>query len=211
MDNRELAQSERQQLCNLFDDVGPDHPTLCAGWTTAHLAAHLVNRERNPLTGPGLMLGGPFERYTESTLEKTRVNTDYADLVERVRTGPPSLLGPFDGAVNMTEYFVHHEDVRRAAPGAQPRSDVGDLEDALWDQQGRRTRLLIRRLDDLDLTVARPSGEQKHIGGGSRPVTLVGPATEIVLFLSGRREAAVVQIDGEAGAATELREGKLGL
>ena len=41
MTKRELAQSERQQLCDLFEEVGPDQDTLCEGWTTAHLAAHL--------------------------------------------------------------------------------------------------------------------------------------------------------------------------
>jgi uncharacterized protein (TIGR03083 family) len=41
-----LARAERAALCDLFDEVGPDAPTLCAGWTTRDLAAHLVIRER---------------------------------------------------------------------------------------------------------------------------------------------------------------------
>lgn len=211
MSNGELAQSERQELCDLMDEVGPDHETLCEGWTTAHLAAHLVNRERRPLTGPGLMLGGPFARYTDRALEKTRAGTDYGELVELVRSGPPRILRPVDGAMNLTEYFVHHEDVRRAGTGAGPRPEVDELEEALWAMQGRSTKFMTRKLDDLDLTLSRPDGEQKHVGGGSRPVTLVGPATEITLFLAGRRGHAVVEIEGEADAAKELREGELGL
>ena len=211
MDKSELAQSERQQLCDLLDEVGPDQDTLCEGWTTAHLAAHLVNRERRPLTGPGLVFGGPLARYTNNALERTRQRTAYGDLVEQVRGGPPRILRPVDGAMNVTEYFVHHEDVRRGDPDAQPRTDIDDLEETLWEMQGRSTKMLTRKLDDLDLTLARPGGEQRHVGGGTRPVTLVGPATEIVLFLAGRRGAAVVEIEGEADAAKELREGKLGL
>ena len=49
---------ERDELCDLFVARGPDAPTLCEGWTTADLAAHLVVRERNPLAGPGIVFGG---------------------------------------------------------------------------------------------------------------------------------------------------------
>ena len=59
MSAREWAQSERHALCDLMDEVGPDAPTLCGGWTAAHLAAHLVVRERRPATGPGPPPGQP--------------------------------------------------------------------------------------------------------------------------------------------------------
>ncbi|MGD0448569.1 MAG: maleylpyruvate isomerase family mycothiol-dependent enzyme [Candidatus Dormibacteria bacterium] len=39
---------ERRELCDLLIQVGPDAPTLCEGWTTSDLAAHLVLRERFP-------------------------------------------------------------------------------------------------------------------------------------------------------------------
>ncbi len=45
----DIDQRERAELCDLFDELGPDAPTLCGDWTTADLAAHLVVRERNPL------------------------------------------------------------------------------------------------------------------------------------------------------------------
>ena len=47
------AQDERQALCDLLADIGPDQPTLCTGWRTADLAAHLVLRERRPDAGAG--------------------------------------------------------------------------------------------------------------------------------------------------------------
>ena len=75
MSRTELAQAERRALCDLLLEVGPDHPTLCGDWTTSHLAAHLYIRERKPLTGPGIMLGGPFAAYTERVLEKVRTGT----------------------------------------------------------------------------------------------------------------------------------------
>jgi len=43
---------ERAQLSDLFDELGPEAPTLLAPWTTRDLAAHLVLRERDYLAGP---------------------------------------------------------------------------------------------------------------------------------------------------------------
>ena len=57
----DLDLRERHELSDLLDQLGPDQPTLCEGWTTADLAAHLVVRERDPRSGPGILLGGRFE------------------------------------------------------------------------------------------------------------------------------------------------------
>ncbi|HIM85675.1 MAG TPA: TIGR03085 family protein [Acidimicrobiia bacterium] len=205
------ARSERHVLCDLLDEVGPEAPTLCAGWTTSHLAAHLLIRERRPSTAPGLMFGGPFARHTSRVLERVRVRTPYPDLVERVRTGPPAVTRPLDGSMNLVEYFVHHEDVRRAVDGWSPRTGLGDLDDLLWERQGRATRFLVRRLSDVDLTLARPDGDEKHIGGGAVSATLTGEPCELVLFLVGRRDHAVVEVTGDHRAVAELRTGPLAL
>ena len=60
-----FAQDERSELCDLLVDLGPDEPTLCEGWTTADLAAHLVVRERRPDSGPGIVWP-PLAGYTDS-------------------------------------------------------------------------------------------------------------------------------------------------
>ena len=41
-----LVESERAGLADTLASVGPDAPTLCAGWTTTDLALHVVLRER---------------------------------------------------------------------------------------------------------------------------------------------------------------------
>lgn len=213
MTSRDLAQVERGRICDLFLEVGPDHPTLCEGWTTADLAAHLVIRERRPDAAPGILLGGKVGAYSEKVRRRVRDAGTFADLVARVRSGPPLALRPLDGAINLSEYFIHLEDVRRGAGDHTPRPDaeVGKVEAALWAMQGRRTRFLTRGLDDVDLTLALPDGETKHVGGGSRPVTLKGRAGELTLFLSGRREAAQVELTGSTEAVDEVRTGKLGI
>ena len=42
------AKRERLLLADLLETAGPDAPTLCEGWTTRDLAAHVVVRERRP-------------------------------------------------------------------------------------------------------------------------------------------------------------------
>src|SRR5690606_27411260 len=139
----------------------PDHPTLCEGWQTSHLAAHLVTRDRNFLAGPGLVLGGPFARYTEGATERKRTGTPYEELVAEVRKGPPFPVRLVDGLINVGEYFVHHEDVRRAAPQWEPRQLSDEMEDVLWGMQGAPTKLMVRRLRDVALTLRRPDGSEK--------------------------------------------------
>ena len=69
-----LAQQERQTLCDLLVELGPEAPTLCAGWATADLAAHLVVRERRPDSGPGLVwppLAGHTDKVRRSVRDRT--------------------------------------------------------------------------------------------------------------------------------------------
>src|SRR5205814_13683 len=42
-----LARVERLLLVDTLRALGPDQPTLCEGWTTHHLVAHLKIREGN--------------------------------------------------------------------------------------------------------------------------------------------------------------------
>src|SRR5215467_13402937 len=110
------ARDERLALCALLDKTGPRAPTLCAGWTTGDLAAHLVLRERRPDAGLGI-LGGPFAGYTRRAQRRLADRMPYPQLVEAIRNGPP-LFSVFaipgaDELGNVIEYFVHHEDVRR--------------------------------------------------------------------------------------------------
>src|SRR3954469_9502817 len=44
--------SERAALADLFEEVGPDAPTCCAGWTTAHLPEPVVVCDRRPARRP---------------------------------------------------------------------------------------------------------------------------------------------------------------
>ena len=136
-----LARRERTALADLLEELGPDASTCCEGWTTAHLAAHLVTRDRRPDTAPGLVLeatpiGRPLAAWSHSVEDRLRTTTRYADLVARVRSGPPRWLPaawpPVAAVVDTAEYAIHHEDVRRAQPGWAPRVLPPGAQDRLW-------------------------------------------------------------------------------
>lgn len=204
-----FAQAERTALCDLLLEVGPDAPTLCQGWTAADLAAHLVLRERRPDAAAGI-LGGPLRAYTERTQRSIRDAHPWAELVGLVRSGPPALLRAIDEPVNTVEYFVHHEDVRRARPDAGPRTVDPELEAVLW-RRLRGLALLARRRVPGGLTLVAPGRGTITVRAGTPMVTLRGEPGELLLFMTGRQQAAVVQPDGPADAVRRLQEARLGL
>jgi uncharacterized protein (TIGR03085 family) len=225
------AQDERQALCDLLAEVGPDQPTLCAGWQTADLAAHLVLRERRPDAGAGVM-GGPVARYTRRVQARIAHRHSFAQLVGLIRSGPPRLsvfgLPGADEKLNMVEYFVHHEDVLRARPDWQPRKIDTEFADELWDRLSL-ARLMLRRAPvGVELVRADPSqgqanqnaaehGTRSGQGSARRSrvritakartpvVTVTGDPVELTLWTMGRTSVADVHLDGADVDVAALR------
>jgi uncharacterized protein (TIGR03085 family) len=82
-------EQERRALCDLFDELGADAPTLLDGWTAQDLAAHLVLRERDLIAGPCLILPRPFQHFAERRRAKLAEHRGFEWLVARIRSGPP--------------------------------------------------------------------------------------------------------------------------
>lgn len=201
-----LAQQERAAVCDLLTQFGPDAPTLCAGWTTADLAAHLVVRERRPDSGPGLVFK-PLAAYTEKVRQARKRRTSWEDLVATVRRGPPALLRPFDGAMNTVEYFIHAEDIRRAQPGWEPRTLSPALADALWARVGAGG---MANKIGATVVVSAPGRQDKESGSGPR-VVVSGDPGELTMFGSGRQRAARVELSGDPVLGAQLRNAALGI
>ncbi|TKJ18204.1 TIGR03085 family metal-binding protein [Blastococcus sp. CCUG 61487] len=194
-----LAALERRDLADLLDELGPDAPTLCEGWSTAHLAAHLVVRDRRPDAMPGYALEllpglSRLGAWAHTVEDRTRARSSYADLVALVRSGPPAwspLAWPGPDRLNVPEFAIHHEDVRRAQPGWTPRALPAGAEDQLWTAAGLHGRRaagrhgLVLRRSDVD-------GAEKRFGAGGRTVT--GEPLELLLWASGRRDVARVTV-----------------
>lgn len=193
-----IDERERLALCDLFVELGPDAPTLCEGWTTVDLAAHLVLREH-------------FRRWGEDRLAVER-GKGLPHLVEQLRTATPLVPWRVPGLrtlVNGVEYFIHHEDVRRAN-GMEPRPRSDDLEDLSWRMLGVLGRRPASKMRPFSLTLVAGGGRRRSFGSGDG-VTLRGPESELLLYLSGRRGAAKVEADGRAEALAALQAATTGL
>jgi uncharacterized protein (TIGR03085 family) len=210
------SREERLALCALLDETGPNAPTLCEGWTTGDLAAHLVLREHRPDAAAGV-IGGPLAGYTARVQQRIRDRTPFGDLVRTIRSGPPRLsvmaLPGVDELANAVEFFVHHEDVRRAEPDWEPRALSDGESDMLW-QRLRMARFMLRKapvgveLARDDPTVLAKDGPAYRITAknATPAVTVVGSPAELTMWVMGRRTAARVRMDGIQAAVTKLAE-----
>ena len=213
-----FARVERDALADTLIRVGPDAPTLCTGWSAADLAAHLVIREGRPIASMGIVVK-PLAPLTERVQNSTKERVPFAKLVDRIRQGPPpwSLfkIGPFDTAGNTFEYFVHHEDLRRAV-GDGPRELDAAQSDDLWNRLRRQAKLAFRSVP-VGVTLVRTEDDggrrQTVVAKAATPlmVTVSGPAGELVLFAFGRKDAARVTLTGDDAAVERLRGAKLGI
>ena len=209
------SRDERLALAALLEETGPEAATLCTGWLTGDLAAHLVLRERRPDAAAGVM-GGPVAPYTARVQHRYLRRRSYAELIALFRDGPPRLslfaLPGADEQANTVEYFVHHEDVRRAQPGWQPREISDGLSEALW-RRVKGARFFLRRAPvGVELARDDTAGD----GGSARPyrvtvknatptVTVIGTPAELTMWATGRTSAAHVRFDGTGEAVAALR------
>jgi uncharacterized protein (TIGR03085 family) len=202
---------EREQLCQLFEELGPEAPTLLEGWTTRDLAAHLILRERDPIAAPGIVVPGPWAWFAERR-RVGRKEGAFPELVTTVRSGPP--LGPFRvpwirRVPNLNEFFVHHEDVRRAN-GQGPRALPAAEDEALWHNVGHGAWFLSRRLRGAGLELEW-AGRTHRARGGSPTAVMSGAPGELLLFLFGRGDAAEVELTGPAEAVAAVRAASFGM
>ncbi|MEU9729899.1 TIGR03085 family metal-binding protein [Streptomyces sp. NPDC048002] len=204
-----FAKRERLLLADLLEAEGPEAPTLCEGWTTRDLAAHVVVRERRPDAAGGILikpLAARLERVMGEFTDKP-----YEELIQLIRTGPPR-FSPFslkqvDEMSNTVEFYVHTEDVRRARPDWTPRELDPVFQDALWSRLERTARLMGRGTP-TGLVLRRPDGQTAVAQRGAPVVTATGEPSELLLFLYGRQDAADVELTGEKDAITKLHSGK---
>ncbi|MEV6973516.1 TIGR03085 family metal-binding protein [Kitasatospora sp. NPDC093806] len=206
MSNHALA--ERHRLAELLAAAGPDAPTLCAGWSTRDLAAHLVIRERRPDAAAGIRIG-PLAGWTQR-VQDSYADQPYEELVRLFRSGPPVLslfsLPGADEAANTVEYFVHAEDVARAGEDHEPRPVPAGRAAALWRRLPLLARLEAGRRSPVRLELRRPDGAHVTVGpAGSPTVRLTGEPGELVLFVFGRGARTELTVDGPPDAVEALR------
>ncbi|MFD4876972.1 TIGR03085 family metal-binding protein [Streptomyces sp. NPDC058420] len=204
-----FAKRERLLLADLLETAGPDAPTLCEGWQTRDLAAHVVVRERRADAAGGIMIKQLAPRLERVMTEFTA--KPYEELIQLIRTGPPRFspfqLKQLDEASNTVEFYVHTEDVRRAQEGWTPRELDPVFQDALWSRLERMARLM-GRTAPTGLVLRRPDGQTAVAHKGAPVVTVTGEPSELLMFAHGRQSAAKVELDGDENAIAKLQATK---
>ncbi len=200
---------ERAALCDTFEKFGPEAPTLCAGWTTLDLAAHLVAREARSDAAIGLVVPA-FAGHLQKVMDRYKAR-GFEPLVAMLRTGPPWMHrnGPLATA-NVNENFIHHEDVRRAN-GESPRPIDPEMDAILWKMLGLGVRMSKKAVRGAALELQTPDGHERVVSTDGVPVTMSGTPGELALFMSGRKEAAEVNLDGDATAIAIVRAASFGI
>lgn len=208
------ATRERHRLADELEAVGPDAPTLCGGWDTRMLAAHIVLRDRRPDAAPGILIPA-FAGHTER-VQKDLAKKPFDELVDEVRDGPPvwnpARIPAVDRAMNSAEFFVHLEDVRRA----QPKWDVRDLaDDEVNDLYAALKRMAPRLTHSSPVGITLTPDDDEHqpvvARSGDEMVTVSGPVGELVLWAFGRKPEAKVDIDGSDSAVAAAVDAKFSL
>ncbi|MDO4255216.1 MAG: TIGR03085 family metal-binding protein [Kocuria sp.] len=197
-----FALVERRHLAALLRRVGPDAPTQCEGWNTRDLAVHLVERDSRPdiavgKAAPKLPVLGKRAHAGDAALH----SMPWSDLVSKVEKPSlfsPARFGPMDKRLNTVEFFVHHEDVRRAQDTWHRRQLLHDQEKDLWATLQLMAKYLLRGEQDSVLLVASGHGSIRAGKGKTHSVRLVrGYPSELLLWTYGRRESADVSITEE--------------
>ncbi len=209
-----VAHLERDRFCDALELAGPVAPTLCEGWLTRDLAAHVVLRERRPDLAAGILvpgLGGRLER-----AQAELAQTAWESLVSTVRGGPPfwhpTRFSAVDDAVNTIEFVVHHEDVLRGdgAPGPRRRPDAATSK-AVWGALRRMAPLMFRR-SQVPVTLRTPEGRSITAAKGDGPgVVIAGAPIELLLTAYGRAAAALTHWEGSEEDIATVRGTRLGL
>jgi len=204
-----VARAERGLLCDLALEVGPDAPTLSGDWTVRELLAHLVVRERSVWGAPGIVVP-PLKALTDKAVDRAGSGS-FEELVEKVRhPRSPLALPGVDAAVNTIEFFVHHEDIRRAVPDWEPRDLPLHVQDVLWRLVRIAGRGLVRPAG-VPVVIRRvDGGEASTLRKGEGAVEVTGLPSELVLFLYGRAQTHGVEFTGPDDAVRRLRRASLG-
>lgn len=208
-----LARTEREALCDLALRLGPDAPTLSGDWTVKDLVVHLLVREGSP-AAVGIVVS-PLSRLTDLASAKL-AREELPVLVERLRQGPP-LWSPFrpaplDRMLNTLEFYVHHEDVRRAQQSWEPRDLDRRVQEALW-KAIRVAGKGLARSAPVGLVLERTDADDQRVVTKYAPgtVTVLGPPSELVLFAYGRQAQAKVEMIGTDDDIALLTGANLGI
>lgn len=202
-----MARTERAALCDVALQLGEGQPTLSGDWTVKDLVVHLLIREGSPAS-VGITVP-PLAKVTELASRRL-ARRDFAVLVERLRSGPP-LYSPLrvpklDKITNTIEFYIHHEDIRRAQPFWEPRVLSAREESTIWKPLAHLGKALVRGADGGVVIERSDDGRRATLKSGEPTVVVRGLPSEVALYVYGRQDQARVELDGSESAIAALDE-----
>lgn len=202
---------ERAEFAASFLELGPDAPTILPGWDAPDLLEHLLLRESLPHLMVGSALPGPLGRRAGRAREDLRA-APWEQLVEQFRNGPGPLspAGTMDSLSGDGELLIHHEDLRRAQDGWEPRRLSAAQDASAWKALGLLSRVVLRV--PVDVTFVSPRGGMRRRARRSTgSVRVHGEPIELLLWASGRDDVARVRSHGDERGQQALHSGRRGL
>ncbi|HLS25973.1 MAG TPA: TIGR03085 family metal-binding protein [Beutenbergiaceae bacterium] len=198
---------EQHALVQSLREAGPDAPTLCEGWRSRHLAAHLYLRLHRPwhMAAGALPVNYDPDAETIQVGDRAAEPDAYHRLLEAFEA-PPARTNPLGWGGNrlhLLEYVVHHEDVRRADGPYQPRQLPLRQRRALWEQVRMMGRLSQARSSNGVVLVV-PDGPRAVVKRRPHAVAVTGSEVELALWLSGRTVHADVRLTATRSAQQHL-------
>jgi uncharacterized protein (TIGR03085 family) len=209
--NRAGQYEEREEFARTFLALGPAAPTILPGWDAEELLEHLLGRERHPHLVVGPKLPGVIGRRAEQARAAHRA-LPWTTRVETFRQGPGRLspVGALDRFSGEGELLIHHEDLRRAQSGVEPRRLSPAVAADAWRSVGLMAPLAMRVRADVT-RVSPLGGRQLRSRRAEGSLRVHGEPLELLLWISGRDEVARVRVHGDRGGMRALQEGRRGL
>jgi uncharacterized protein (TIGR03085 family) len=203
------ALNERRDLIDLLAEVGPDAPTLCTGWDARLLLTHLILRERSILTFGARLRLPVAVRALDNTMGSYSKTHDYKQMLATFASRAPlysvfAVPALFE-SLNLLEYAVHLEDVRRAGGAAiPPRTIPLDRQRAIFSRLKGFTKITMRSAPG-PVELRWGMVDFIRVGKGSNLVTITGDPIELTLFAFGRQPVAQVEYSGDADTIAQVR------
>jgi len=192
--------AERTAFARTLRLTDPSAPTLCGEWNAAQLTAHLVLRERSLVELGGRLPVEKLQQRAHAAVDAYAARFPYSELIDQFEFGPPRwsafAFPPVREAVNLLEYIVHHEDVRRAGSTFRPRVLPPGDQSAVWGRLRLTARLTLRQVPQGVHLVSPEHGTLDAPKPGAPTVTVTGEPVELALVITGRQGAARVTYDG---------------
>ena len=204
------VRQERKALVASALKAGPEAPTLCEGWDVKDLVCHLLVRETSLVAAAGIAVPA-FAGLTDKEMKRLK-KLPFEKLVGRLRSHRLTFfaLPPVDAAFNTLEYFVHHEDIRRAQPAWRRRALSADADDVLWKALRAQGPALVRSTGVPVVVRRTDTDETTTLLPGRDPVELSGPVSELVMYLHGRDQVRDVSFAGPDEKVARVRRSSLG-